>query len=60
MEHASSSVIYANPENEPIIEYKDLVIEERPTPNDNQEVVSWFEDGEVITQKFTVVEKERV
>ena len=59
MQKSKSAVIYANEENEPIIEYKDLVIEEKPSYNEEtQELVSWFEDGKVITQKFRVIDKE--
>lgn len=57
----TSAIIYANEEDEPKIEYKDLVIEEKPTYNEKtQELYSWFEDGEVITQKFKVIDKEEL
>ena len=59
MQNVKSGIIYANEEDEPKIEYKDLIIEERPSYNEEtQELISWFEDGEVITQKFNVIEKE--
>ena len=59
MQEVKSTVIYANEEDEPEVKYKDLVIEERPSYNENtQELVSWFEDGIVITQKFKVIDKE--
>ena len=49
---------YAN-EPEFIKGYKKLVIEEKPAyDEETQKLYSWFEDGEVITQKFKVVEKE--
>lgn len=38
--------------------YKELVIEEKPIyDEETQELDSWYEDGEVITQKFKVVDK---
>ena len=38
--------------------YKELVIEEKPTYDEKtQELYSWFEDGEVITQKFKVLDR---
>ena len=46
--------------NEPdwLKDYKELAIEEKPTyDEETQELYSWFEDGEVITQKFKVVDK---
>lgn len=47
--------VYANKQNN---EFKELLIEEKPTYNpETQELYSWFEDGEVITQKFKVVDK---
>ena len=59
MQERKSAVIYANEQDEPKIEYKNLVIEEKPTYNpETQELFSWFEDGEVITQKFKVIDKE--
>lgn len=61
MQEAKSPIIYANEEDEPNIEYKDLVIEEKPSYNEKtQELVSWFEDGRVITQKFRVIDKEEI
>lgn len=51
--------IYANEEENPVNKYKDLVIEDRPTHNpETQTLYSWFEDGEVITQKFKIIDKE--
>ena len=36
-------------------EYKELVVEEQPTyDEETQELYSWYEDGDVITQKFKV------
>ena len=55
----NSSIIYANEEDAPKVEYKELVVEEKPVYDEKtQELYSWFEDGEVITQKFKVIEKE--
>ena len=51
-----NAYVYANKQN---IEFKELVIEEKPTYNEKtQELYSWFENGEVITQKFKVIDKE--
>lgn len=59
MQQAHSGIIYANKSDEPRQDYKDLVIEEKPSYNEKtQELFSWFEDGEVITQKFKVIDKE--
>ena len=56
---SKSNIIYANEEDEPKVEYKELVVEEKPVYDEKtQELYSWFEDGEVITQKFKVIEKE--
>lgn len=56
---SKSNIVYANEEDEPKVEYKELVIEEKPNYNsETQELHSWFEDGEVITQRFKVIEKE--
>lgn len=56
---SKSNIIYANEEDKPKVEYKELVIEEKPVYDEKtQELYSWFEDGEVITQKFKVIEKE--
>lgn len=55
----NSAIIYANEEDKPIVKFKDLVIEEKPTYDEKtQKLYSWFEDGEVITQKFKVIDKE--
>lgn len=61
----SSPYIYANEdflqkEYERIMsEYKELVVEEKPTYDEKtQELYSWYEDGEVITQKYKVIDKD--
>ena len=55
MESWSKNYVYANKQNN---EFKELVIEEKPTYDEvTQELYSWFEDGEVITQKFKVIDK---
>ena len=47
------NIIYANEEDEPKVEYKELVVEEKPVYNEEtQELYSWFEDGEVITKNL--------
>lgn len=56
MEKFQEKYIYANGKN---TDYKELAIEEKPAYDEKtQELYSWFEDGEVITQKFKVIEKE--
>lgn len=56
MQKWSENYVYANKQN---IEFKELVVEDKPTYNEEtQELISWFENGEVITQKFKVVDKE--
>ena len=56
MQKWSENYVYANKQN---IEFKELVIEEKPIYNEEtQELYSWFENGEVITQKFKVIDKE--
>lgn len=60
MEHTSSAILYANPEDTPKVVFKDLVVEDKPECDENHEIYSWFEDGDVITQKFKVVEKESI
>ena len=56
MQKWSENYVYANKQN---IEFKELVVEEKPTYNEEtQELYSWFENGEVITQKFKVIDKE--
>ena len=56
---SKSNIIYANEEDEPKVEYKELVIEEKPNYDpETQELYSWFEDGDVITKKFEVIYKE--
>ena len=55
----NSSISYANEEDEPKVEYKELVVEEKPNYDPEiQELYSWFEDGDVITKKFEVIDKE--
>lgn len=55
----TTDYVYANDKKEEILkEFKELVVEEKPTYDEaTQELYSWFEDGEVITQKFEVVDK---
>ena len=60
----SSPYVYANENylqeeyDRTMAEYKELVVEEKPTyDEETQELYSWYENGEVITQKFKVVEK---
>ena len=56
---SKSNIIYANEEDEPKVEYKELVVEEKPVYDEKtQELYSWFEDGAVITKKFEVIDKE--
>lgn len=58
MEKMAKNFLFANEKDNPISQLKDLVVEEKPAYNEEtQELYSWFEDGEVITQKFKVVEK---
>ena len=53
-----SMYVFAN-DNDVTKLYKELVVEEKPTyDEETQELYSWFEDGEVITQKYKVVDKE--
>ena len=55
MEKFEEKYIYANGQKS---EFKELVIEEKPSYNEEtQELYSWFENGEVITQKFKIIEK---
>lgn len=54
-EKIEKNYLYANGKSE----LKELVIEAKPTYNpETQELFSWFEDGEVITQKFKIIDKE--
>ena len=54
-----SAIVFANDDDKPIVEYKELVVEKKPTYDEKtQKLHSWFEDGEVITQKFEVIDKE--
>jgi hypothetical protein len=56
MEKMQELYVYANNKENT---FKELVIEEKPTYNEEtQELYSWFEDAEVITQKFEVIDKE--
>ncbi len=58
MEHRTN-YMYANKEDIPKNDFKELVIEEKPTYNEKtQKLYSWFENGEVIIQKFKVIDKE--
>ena len=55
MEKMQELYVYANNKEN---RFKELVIEKKPTYNEEtQELYSWFEDGEVITQKFEVKDK---
>jgi hypothetical protein len=59
MEKWQKNYVYANEKDDPTNQLKELVVEEKPTYNpETQELYSWFEDGEVITQKFKVIDKE--
>ena len=54
----TSGYVYANTVDV-LKDFKELVIEEKPTyDEETQELYSWFEDGEVITQRFKVIDKE--
>jgi hypothetical protein len=56
MEKFEEKYIYANGQKS---EFKELVIEDKPAYNEEtQELYSWFENGDVITQKFKVVERD--
>ena len=59
----SSPYVYANADylqkeyDRIMSEYKELVVEEKPAyDKETQELYSWFENGEVITQKFEVID----
>lgn len=55
IEKFEEKYVYANGQKS---EFKELVVEEKPTyDEETQELYSWFENGEVITQKFKVIEK---
>lgn len=55
MEKMQELYVYANDKEN---RFKELVIEEKPAYNEEtQELYSWFEDAEVITQKFEVKDK---
>lgn len=54
-----SGATYADAGYVPTSSYKELIIEDKPVYNETtEELLSWFEDGDVITQKFKVVKKE--
>ena len=55
----TTEYVYANDKKEEILkDFKELVVEEKPQfDKETQELYSWYEDGEVITQKFKVIEK---
>lgn len=54
IEKFDEKYLYANGKSE----LKELVIEDKPAYNkETQELYSWFENGDVITQKFKIVEK---
>ena len=54
----ATGYVYAN-SVDVLKDFKELVVEEKPEyDEETQELYSWFEDGEVITQKFKVVNKE--
>ena len=56
MKKWSENYIYANTKNN---QFKELVVEDKPAyDEERQELFSWFEDGEVITQRFKVIDKE--
>lgn len=56
---SKSNIVYANEEDAPKVEYKELVAEEKPVYDEKtQKLYSWFEDGAVITKKFEVIDKE--
>lgn len=51
--------MWLNEESTPVIKPKELVIENIPIYDEKtQELYSWFEDGDVITKKFEVIDKE--
>jgi hypothetical protein len=55
MEKFEEKYLYANGQKSG---FKELVIEEKPSYDpETQELYSWFEDGEVITQKFEIIDK---
>lgn len=59
MERWQKGYLYANERDNPSYQFKELVVEEKPAYNpETQELYSWYEDGEVITQKFKVVDKD--
>ena len=58
MEKWQENYIYANATDNPTNKFKELVVEEKPEYNpETQTLYSWFEDGEVITQKFKIIDK---
>jgi len=57
----NSSILYANEEDKPMTIYKDLIIEEEPDYNpDTQELLVYFEDGDVIRKKYRIISREAV
>lgn len=57
----SDAIMYANEDDKPITIYKDLVIEEEPDYNpDEQELIAYFEDGDVIRKKYRIINKEHL
>lgn len=59
MEKWQRGYLFANEIDNPINQFKELVVEAKPNyDEETQELYSWFEDGEVITQKFKVIDKE--
>ena len=57
----NSPILYANEEDKPMTIYKDLIIEEEPDYNpDKQELIAYFEDGDVITKKYRIINKEAI
>lgn len=60
----SSPYVYANEDylqkeyERVMTEYKELVVEEKPTYDEETQMLeSWYENGEIITQKFKVIDK---
>lgn len=55
----SEAIMYANEYDKPITIYKDLVIEEEPNYNlETQELLAYFEDGDVIRKKYRIISRE--
>ena len=47
----SDAIMYANEDDKPITIYKDLIIEE---------LIAYFEDGDVIRKKYRIINKEHL